>query len=90
MRLGTCCSLLFFTPNKSFNMFGIPAHWWGECLFASFLWIWYAMMNMFLGKHKLASSIAAWGYLLKHKTQASLCCAEEACVRENVRHGRRT
>lgn len=52
-------ALFYFPPpHNRFHILGIPAYRWGECLFASSLWIWYAMMNLILGKNEPVSSIA--------------------------------
>ncbi|MBN2107446.1 MAG: DUF2029 domain-containing protein [Deltaproteobacteria bacterium] len=40
----------FPAPHDRFHILGIAAYRWGECLFATSLWILYAMMHHFLGR----------------------------------------
>lgn len=39
----------FPPPHNRYYLLGIPAYRWGECLFACYLWIWYAGANAALG-----------------------------------------
>jgi len=45
----------FPAPHEKFYIFNIAAYRWGECLFATSLWLWYAMMNKSLDKKRPVS-----------------------------------
>jgi hypothetical protein len=59
--IGCYCAVMalyyFSPPHDRFYLLGIPAYRWGECLFASVLWLWYAIMDRALGQNRSAAAM---------------------------------